>query len=330
MKENFFIFVERLRNFRVSMRYLLYGAKISRPEHRALANVKEGDVIFVYVMEQRALYGPYVARQRLFEDGRDIGWRVDGRVADWPHRVPMRPWSIGIGVLSGSEMPYLMTFLRRNMVTLRDLSELHQRYLNALLYDEGAELLGFFLRRCKWKKPRELVPDFGREAGKYPPPLDAKELLERYEAPPEYAVELYLLQNVRSLEEIVGAGVTEVYNQLYMYQRRFLDVLALHKHGDYVLKATVVEIKTNNDPRSIKEGLEELGHYMYWVTDIVTKDSDVTYGVLLTPFNRKLDTSTFREKARKISEFYGVSAERMSWVGYTMADRELHFELVVP
>ena len=98
MRRNFFIFVERLRNFKVSMRHLLYGAKITRPEHRALANVKEGDIIFVYVMEQRSLYGPYVALQRLFEDSRDIGWRVDGRVADWPHRVPMRLWSTSIGV----------------------------------------------------------------------------------------------------------------------------------------------------------------------------------------------------------------------------------------
>ena len=330
MRRNFFIFVERLRNFKVSMRHLLYGAKITRPEHRALANVKEGDIIFVYVMEQRSLYGPYVALQRLFEDSRDIGWRVDGRVADWPHRVPMRLWSTGIGVIDRSKMPNLMTFLRNEMVTLRDLSELHQRYLNTLLYDEGMKLLKFFLKHCKWKRPSDLIPDFGCEAGGYPRPLSARELLKRSGSPPEYIIELYLLQNIDSLESLVGRGITEVYNQLYMYQMRFLDILTLHRYGDEVIKATVVEIKTDCDRQTIRRGLEELGHYMYWVTDVITRDRDITYGVLLTPLAENPEVGTFKRKVREIAEFYGVNAERVSWVGYAVADEGLHLTLLTP
>jgi len=312
------------------MKYLLYGAKITRPEHRALANVKEGDVIFVYVMEQRSLYGPYVALQRLFEDSRDIGWRTNGRIADWPHRVPMRLWSTGIGVIDRSKMPNLMTFLRNEMVTLKDLSELHQRYLNTLLYDEGMKLLKFFLKHCRWEKPSDLIPDFGCETGKYPSPLNASELLKRSENPSEYVIELYLLQNINSLESLVGNGITEVYNQLYMYQMRFLDILTLHRYNEEVIKATVVEIKTNSKPQAIKEGLEELGHYMYWVTDVITKDRDITYGVLLTPFTKNPEVDAFKRKAEEIAEFYGVNIERISWIGYTVADGELCFTLVAP
>jgi len=330
LRRNFFIFVERLRNFKVSMKYLLYGAKITRPEHRALANVKEGDIVFVYVMEQRSLYGPFVAVQRLFEDNRDIGWRVNGRVADWPHRVPMRLWSTGIGVIDRSKMPNLMTFLRNEMVTLKDLSELHQRYLNTLLYDEGVKLFKFFLKHCKWKKPSDLVPDFGREAEKYPHPLNAKELLKRSSNPPEYIIELYLLQNLDSLESLVGKGISEVYNQLYMYQMRFLDILTLHRCGDEVVKATVIEIKTSSDPKTVKNGLEELGHYMYWVTDVVTKDRDITYGILLTPFTDDPEIDIFKRKVEEITEFYGVNAERISWLGYAIAGEDLRFTLITP
>jgi len=330
LRKNFFIFVERLRNFKISMKYLLYGAKITRPEHRALANVKEGDIIFVYVMEQRALYGPYVAIQRLFEDSRDIGWRINSRVADWLHRVPMRLWSTGIGVIDRSKMPNLMTFLRNEMITLKDLSELHQRYLNTLLYDEGVKLLKFFLKHCRWKKPSDLIPDFGCEAGRYPRPLNARELLRRSRSPSEYIIELYLLQNINSLESLVGRGITEIYNQLYMYQMRFLDILTLHKYRDEVIKATVVEIKTDSDPQTIKKGLEELGHYMYWVTDVITKDRDMTYGVLLTPFTENPEAGTFKRKVGEIAEFYGINTERISWVGYTVTDEELRFTLIAP
>lgn len=330
MRENFFIFVERLRNFEISMKYLLYGANITRPEHRALANVKEGDIIFVYVMENRALYGPYVALQRLFEDSRDIGWRFGNSTADWPHRVPMRLWSASIGVIDRSKMANLITFLRNEMITLKDLSELHQRYLNTLLYDEGVRLLKFFLKHCKWEKPSDLIPDFGREAGNYLRPLDAGELLRHARNPSEYIIELYLLQNINSLESLVGRGITETYNQVYIYQKKILDILTLHKHRDEVIKATVVEIKTKDDSQTIEKGLEELGHYMYWVTDVITKDHDVTYGVLLTPFSKNPEVSTFKRKVEEIAEFYGINTERISWVGYTVANEELHFAPIAP
>ena len=160
------------------MKHLLYGANISRPEHRALANVKKGDIVFIYVMEQRELYGPYIANQRVFQDNSDIGWRINGKVVNWPHRVPISPWSASIGIIDRSKMPQLMTFLRSMMITLKDISELHQRYLNTLLYDEGVELFKFFLRHCKWIKPSDITPDFSREAEKYSQPLSAKELLE--------------------------------------------------------------------------------------------------------------------------------------------------------
>ena len=213
-----------------------------------------------------------------------------------------------------------MRFFRK-MVTLKDISELHDRYLNSLLYEEGKKLLKFFLRTCKWEKPTDLIPEFGSSPIEKPP-LDAKSQL--LDNPSEYVVELYLLQNLSKLEEIVGSGFSEVYNQIYVFGGRFLDILSLHKLEDELIKATAIEIKT--DPREMKRGLEELARYMFWVTNEVSRDPEITFGILLTPKVEIPDINSFREKSRKESEIQGIRSDRIKWVSYEIKEKELLFE----
>lgn len=110
-------------------------------------------------------------------------------------------------------------------------------------------------------------------------PIDSRLLIKG--DPKEYAIELYLLQNLDRLEELVGCGVSEVYNQLYGYAGRYLDILVLHREDERLLKASVIEIKA--DTTRLEEGVNELAHYMYWASDKVTGDPEATLGIMLAP-----------------------------------------------
>jgi len=316
-RRNFFIFSTKKKStFNILLKHMIYAAKLQRPEHRVLANFKEGDLCFLYVMEERALYGVFEAIGRVFEGPTDI--ELGG---DWPHMIPFRLWGSHVGVIRGGKMAELMTFISKEISTISDVSELHRRYLNTLLYDEGTKLLKFFIKKCLWKRPVDISLDFARNPI-IKPPLDARSLMTG--KPKEYVVELYLLQNLNKLEELIGGGLTEVYNQLYGYQNRYLDILALHKQDNELLKATVIEIKTSSSPQNLKKGLYELAHYMYWVTDKITHDPDITFGLLLTPQPEK-NAEALPNEAKMILEPFGIKLERVLWVSYKIERNELLF-----
>jgi hypothetical protein len=215
-------------------------------------------------------------------------------------------------------MADFMGFMSREVDSIGDVSVLHRRYLNPLLRDEGLKLLQFFVKRCSWgsKLPRA-SPIVG-------PPLDARSLLT--DSVKEYVVELYLLQNLDELEALVGSGISEVYNQLYGYGGRYLDILAIHREGEKTLKATVIEIKA--DIEGLVEGLGELAHYMYWVSERVTKDPEVVLGLILTPLSGA-EGVPFRDRAGEAFRPYGIDQGRVLWVGYDVAEGRLAFTPVV-
>ena len=315
---NFFVFVDRLSNFRVTLRHLVYGANISRPEHRALCNVKRGDLIFIYVMDTRSLYGPFIAEGRVFEDKADIGWRIDGRIADWPHRVPFKPWMNRVGVLDRYRLQRVYRRIRSRLVTIRDLDDLHRRYLNTLLRGEGLILLETFLEEAVFMEPREVSEDFAAKPLRGEP-LDARELLRRGRAA-EYVVELYLLQNPGKLAELAGSGFSEVYNQVYVYQNRFLDLLVVHRLEGKVIKATVIEVKATCNEGSVAKGVEELGHYMSTMADWMGGSPKTVYGVLLTPTTSSSSLKkVWREKCREIAGLYEIPRERLLWTQYEIS-----------
>lgn len=328
-ESNYFIFVDRIDNFRITAKHLVYGANIARPEHRALCNVKPGDIVFVYVMEERSLYGPFVAESRLFEDHSDIGWRVEGKTADWPHRVPFRPWMSRIGILDKYSLLHVYRQIRGNLFTLRDIDDLHRRYLNTLVNSEGVVLFKEFLKHAIFKKPTDVCPDFGSNPIRMEP-LNAKKLL-RAGMLSEYVIELYLLQNYNKLGELVGFGFTEVYNQLYVYQNRFLDLLTIHKMGDEPVKATVVEIKKKPilSPDEMRAATEALGHYIATVADWFNLHSNAVQGILLTPEDvaaSSLMNDLWQQSCSEIIKMYGIPPHALLWVQYRISSEfELEF-----
>lgn len=89
IQNNVYIFVTRRKHLQISLKHLLYPATITRPEHRALANVKEGDICFLYEMDSRILYGIFEAEGRVFEDPTNLGFEKkvasqDSHQAVWP------------------------------------------------------------------------------------------------------------------------------------------------------------------------------------------------------------------------------------------------------
>jgi len=327
LKKNFFIFVSHQNNFDICLRRLVYGANLSNSAHRALANVKKGDILFLYNMDSRSLYGPFLASGRVFKVEGDIGWRTpDGRVAGWPHKIPFEPWSYQIGVLDKYSLQRMYSEIHHNLLTIRDLDDLHRRYLNTLLIEEGELFFEKFLEHAKFMSPNRLFPNFGaeplRETSNEATPLNARELLGNHRQIREYIVELYLLQNLEVLESIVGRDISEVYNQLYVYQNRYLDILTVHRHNEKVLKATVIELKSSSRPEDIIKGIEELGHYMYTLTKWLGKgNANKIFGILLTPINTRnrnnnWESINWESIINEISELYSLNPNRITWVKY--------------
>ncbi len=319
IERNYFIFVDRIENFAITMKHLVYGANISRPEHRALCNVKPGDIVFIYVMDERCLYGPFVAESRVFYDEIDIGWRKDGAITDWYYRVPLRPWMNRIGVLDRYSLSRVYRSIKKSLYTLRDIDDLHRRYLNTLLRDEGVVLLREFIRNATFKRPVEISDQFGTSPLRKEP-LNAKNILKGGNEK-EYAIELYLLQNFDKLSEIVGFGFTEVYNQLYVYQNRFLDLLILHRSNDDVIKATVVEIKRKPTISydEMLNALDALSHYMTTVADWLNLPASVVHGVLLTPDEHTTQSTVddvWRRVCDEVSQMYSIPSHTLISIQY--------------
>jgi hypothetical protein len=312
VQNNFYIFVTKRKHFQTSLKHLVYPAKITRPEHRALANVKKGDMCFIYEMDSRIMYGLFEVEDRIFEDPTDVGFEKN-----WPHRIPIRLWGQFVGELPEDR---LVRFFSQELVTVHELSDLHRKYLNPLLYEEGQKLITFFTKHSKNKTPKEVCSEWGKSPIRKPT-LDARALLHSGKRE-EYIVELYLLQNLDKLEEIVGSKISEVYNQIYGYRNRFLDILTIHRTTN-LLKSTVIEIKP--DPSRLEEGLDELTHYMQWVNDYIVKDPALTFGIFLTQMPKSPDIERFRSISKEKSSHLGLLPERINWVGYEIVDSDLLF-----
>ena len=77
MERNFFIFLTKEENFQICMERMLYGANVARPEQRSIGNVKKGDIAFVWVPNNKDLYGIFEVEDRIYYDESDIGWDGD-------------------------------------------------------------------------------------------------------------------------------------------------------------------------------------------------------------------------------------------------------------
>ena len=260
-RRNFFIFTTFKKHFNIDLKHCIYGADVSRSEQRGIANVKRGDLALIWVYEDKTLYGIFEVEDRMFFDEVDLGWK-----GKWHYRFPFKLWDGYLRWIPHESKPKLMSFISDSMTTINDTSDFHTRFVNTLLYDEGSRMLKFFLDTSTKCSPKSFNPEFAdkRIRRKH---IDFRDRLALARTK-EYVLESYLLQHLEQLEELVGSGITELYNQIFVYAKRFMDIMAIHRDADgNILKTTVLELKTNSNKASIAKALDELSHYLYWVNE---------------------------------------------------------------
>jgi hypothetical protein len=317
MRRNFFIFMTKLENMGPCMRHCLYGADVRRPDERSFGNAKPGDLALIWVSDAKKLYGIFEVAGEIFYDATDIGWS-----GDWPYRCQLRLWDRWLRDIRDQSQARLMSFVSKELTTLTDLSQLGG-YIHTLFYDEGSKLFRFFMANSEMHEPLSLFNDFGKES-KRPigPPLDfAIELSKNSSA--EYALEMHLLHDRAVLEELVGSGITELYNMVFGYQNRYLDIMAIHRDElGNMMKTTILELKAKMSKGDLERALDELTFYMFWTKDQIEKgkltgDIGTVHGILVSPFKADQNLLTyFHDLTASYSARYGIDSRRIQWVGY--------------
>jgi len=319
---NLFIFTTFKKHFNIDLKHCIYGADVKRPEQRGIANAKNGDLALIWVYEDKTLYGIFEIENRMFFDETDLGWR--GR---WPYRLPFKLWDGYLHWVPEESKPKLMSFISNNMTTINDTSDFNTRFINPLLYGEGSRTLKFFIETSIRCNPRSFNPEFASQIMRKKP-IDFKDRLSAAKLQ-EYVLESYLLLHSEQLDKILGSGITELYNQLFVYAKRFMDIMAIHRDANgNILKTTVLELKTDSGKASIAKALDEISHYIYWVKEKVVHDEENVFGILLSPISKSTNIDFFREKAEKSSKPFGIDSSMISWIQYDVEDGTLSFDIL--
>ena len=319
LRKNFFIFTTFKKHFNIDLKHCIYGANVSRSGQRGIANAKRGDLALIWVYEDKTLYGIFEIEDRMFFDETDLGWR-----GKWHYRFPFKLWDGYLHWISDETKPKLMSFISDSMTTINDTSDFNTRFINTLLYEEGSRMLKFFLQTSTKCNPKSFNPEFANQKirKKY---IDFRDKLTSAKTK-EYVLESYLLQHLEQLEELVGSDITELYNQIFVYAKRFMDIMTIHRDANgNILKTTVLELKTNSNKASITKALDELSHYLYWVKEKVVHDKENVFGILLSPINKSPNIDFFREKSAKL---FGKDSSKISWIQYRVEDSALSFDIL--
>jgi len=308
------------------MKYLLYGADVRRNDQRSLGNVKPGDLALIWVPETKLLYGIFEIQDRIFYDETDLGW-----TGLWPYRCRLKLWDKYLRIIRDERKAQLMSFVSRELITLSDLTNLGG-YIHSLLYDEGAKLLNFFLENSEMEVPQSVFPEFGVNAAPAPTPLDFASKISPNMA--EYNLEMYLLQHHKKLEELVGTGVSELYNMLFGYQRRYLDIMTVHRDENGApFKTTVIELKIGKlNETDMKRALDELSSYMFWVSDQMKKgrmsgSPDSVFGILVSSRGGDVLRDLFMRHLEFYGNQYGIDANKVHYVSFHIKENELFFKV---
>jgi hypothetical protein len=329
MRRNYFVFLEKEENLSISMRLLRYGADVSRNEQRSLGNVKPGDLVLIWVPETKLLYGVFEVQNRVFYDETDVGW-----TNLWPYRCSFKLWDGYLRVIPDELKANLMSFVSRELVTLSDLTNLGG-YIHTLMYDEGSKFFAYFLAKSKMRQPISVFPDFACQAAPVPAPKEFSEALNPTPRLTEYVLEMYLLQHHEKLEEFVGTNISELYNMLFSYQRRYLDIMTVHRdENNKPFKTTILELKTEISEARMETGLDELSSYMFWVQDQITKGrlqgpADCVFGMLVSPRPSDRLKEQFRNRCGFYATQYGIESDRLHYVSYDVRNNEAFFTIEV-
>jgi len=134
----------------------------------------------------------------------------------------------------------------------------------------------------------------------------------------------------------VGAGITELYNMLFGYQRRYLDIMAIHRNENgEPFKTTVIELKVGRlNETKMERALDELSSYMFWISDQMKKgkltgSSDSVFGILLSPSSRDSLVDLFRNRIELYGNQYGIDANKVRYISFDIKENELVFKLEI-
>jgi len=321
LRRNFFIFTTFRKHFDIDLTHCIYGADVSRSEQRGIANAKKGDLALIWVYEDKTLYGIFEIEDRMFFDEIDLGWK-----GKWHYRFPFKLWDGYLHWIPDESKPKLMSFISNNMITINDTSDFNTRYINTLLYEEGSRMLKFFIETSTKCNPKSFNPKFATQKIRKKC-VDFRDRLTSAKTK-EYVLESYLLQNLEQLEELVGSGITELYNQIFVYAKRFMDIMTIHRDADgNILKTIVLELKTNSNKASIAKALDELSHYIYWVREKAVQNEANVFGILLSPISKSSDIDFFRENAEKSAKLFGIDSNKIDWIQYRVEGDSLSFDM---
>lgn len=329
MRRNFFIFLEKAENLTISMNRLLYGADLRQNNQRSLGNAKPGDLALMWVPQTKSLYGVFEIKNRVYFDESDIGW-----TGHWPYRCSLSLWDGFLRFIPDSMKAELMSFVSRELVTLRDMTSLGG-YIHSLLYDEGTKLLDFFIAKSKMEVPTEHFPGFSTEVQPSPTSKDFASNMRGSSDIAEYELEVYLLQHPEKLESFVGSGISEIYNMIYGYQQRYLDIMTVHRDDNgKPFKTTIIELKKRIDERELDRALDEVSSYMFWISDQIKKgkvqgNSENVNGLIISRFSKNHIREIFNERAKLYATQYGIDDDKIHYLTFTVGQGDIDFRLEV-
>lgn len=310
--------------------HMTYGCDAARADQRAILSVRQGDLVLLYDMDERSLYGPFMASDPYYST------RPLWGKGKWPFRVSLTLWQSRIGIVDSRNILHLYLSIKNNLVTLRDIDDLHNRFLHPLLWKEASLLLTQFFMRAKFKPFQEIVGeqysgDISPESKSDEIPLRdylCKVVNEKKGNLPEYVLEGLLLTDPLSLGMITGAGYMYAYNQVFTYQNRFLDIMTVHMIGNEITKMTILELKSYlRDANDMNKALDALLYYMYTFSDKLNIDSKLVYGHIIAQKINTQAINSFRKLKEHYSRIYNIDEERIFLDLINVKPKECNIEI---
>lgn len=146
---------------------------------------------------------------------------------------------------------------------------------------------------------------------------------------------MYLLQYHLKLEELVGSDISELYNMLFGYQRRYLDIMTIHMDEfGRPFKTTVIELKTSLNRQKMDKALDELASYMFWISDQTDKGKmagsvDSVFGLLASRHGDPELTKSFLERREFYGSQYGIQKNKMHYATYEIVQNSIGFKMEI-
>ncbi|MEB3787207.1 MAG: hypothetical protein GSR78_00465 [Desulfurococcales archaeon] len=311
MIEKLIILSSKTRNMKTVIENMVYGANARRPEQRGILSVSPGDIILLYDIDRRMLIGPFkavdsVARATL------LPW-PEWSKHNWNFIVGFEPLFTKIGVLQGRGLLDLIVDAGR--LSLRDRSALEAFWVNTLIAGEAAGFFNGFLSRARFQSLDKLVIEYYNTRPRQRPEIEAASLpgivcseiqAGRRGGLGEWVVEAALIASSDAPRLTVGDPNATRAAGVYLYGRRFLDVVYLGRYGVNAVVEVKREIRGGSD---LEAAVDQAAYYGYSLArglGIPQETLQVIVAFTMSPLSAERLSSLFSGYAREKSLEYGL------------------------